>query len=171
MPAILSLHDLLLDEVRDLYHAENQLVKVLPKMAKAATNDQLKAGFRQHLKETKVHVLRLKRVAKLLGAKPTGKVCHAIIGLIREAEDAIKTRSPDAVRDANLIGAAQRIEHYEMAAYGTARTFARKLGETEVAILLQETLDEEGATDKKLTQVAQQVNDEAANTAAEDGDT
>lgn len=168
MPAILSLHDLLLDEIRDLYHAENALVKALPKMAKAAANDQLKAGFRQHLKETKIHVLRLKQIAKLLGKKPTGKVCHAMNGLIREGEDAIKAKSPEAVRDANLIGAAQRIEHYEMAAYGTARTLARKLGETEVAILLQETLDEESATDKKLTQIAQQVNDEALNSALED---
>jgi ferritin-like metal-binding protein YciE len=165
MPALHSLHDLLVDEIKDLFYAENALVKALPRMARAATNDQLRAGFRDHLKETKVHVARLKHVARLLSATPTGKVCHAIVGLVREGDEAIKTAAPEAVRDANLIGAAQRIEHYEIAAYGTARAFAQQLGEIEVAALLQETLDEEGGANRTLTTISRQVNDEAANAA------
>lgn len=161
MPAIRSLYALLVDEIKDLFYAETALVKALPKMARAAANDQLRACFRDHLKETKVHVMRLKRVARLLDVTPTGKVCHAMVGLIREGEEALKAAGPDAVRDANLVGAAQRIEHYEIAAYGTARAFAQKLGEVEVAALLKETLDEEGAADKKLTAISRQVNDEA----------
>lgn len=168
MAAILTLHDLLIDEIKDLYYAENALVAAMPQMAQAAANDQLRVGFRDHLKQTRFHVLRLKRVAQLLGTSPTGKVCHAMVGLIREGVDAIKSTPAGGVRDANLIGAAQRIEHYEMAAYGTARTFARKLGELEVASLLQETLDEEGETDKKLTAIARNVNDEAANAGGDD---
>jgi ferritin-like metal-binding protein YciE len=169
MPALLSLHDLLVDEIRDLFHAENALVKAIPKLAKAATNVQLRQGLLAHLKQTKIHVLRLKRIAKLLGTRPTGKTCHAMAGLIREAEDAIGATGPDEVRDANIIGAAQRIEHYEVSAYGTARTFAQKLGEIEAAALLQETLDEERETDRQLTAIARQVNDEAANADSETG--
>lgn len=167
MSAIHSLNDLLLDEIRDLYHAENQLVKALPKMAAAASNRELKAGFREHLKQTRLHVLRLKRVAKLLGAKPDGKTCPAMLGLVKEGDEAIKMRGPEAVRDACLIGAAQRVEHYEMAAYSTARDFAHKLGLEEVAALLHETFEEESATSEKLHELSPQVNDEAANA---DGD-
>lgn len=156
-----SLRELLVDEIKDIYHAENQLIKALPKMAKAAVNAELKAGFTEHLAQTKVHVERLEKVFKLLDAPVKGKLCHAMKGLLEEGAEAIEDNEPSAVRDAQLIGAAQRVEHYEIAAYGTVRTFAKDLGETEVARLLQETLDEEGATDKKLTKIASMVNREA----------
>ena len=170
MPALKSLRDLLIDELRDLYNAESQLVKALPKMAKAATNDELKEGFQEHLEQTKEHVDRLDRCFKILGATAKGKTCHAMKGLVEEGAEAIETEAPDVIRDANLIGAAQRVEHYEIAAYGTARSFAETLGETKVADLLQDTLDEEGDTDKKLTEIAERINQEAsaANDEAED---
>lgn len=157
-----SLKELLIDELKDLYNAESQLVKALPKMAKAAGNPKLKAGFEQHLEETRGHVDRLEQCFRILGEKAKGKTCHAMQGLVEEGKEAIEEDGPDAVRDAQLIGAAQRVEHYEMAAYGTARAFAETLGESEVAELLQETLDEEGETNKKLTALAAQVNKEAS---------
>jgi ferritin-like metal-binding protein YciE len=161
MPAINSLRELLVDELRDLYNAENQLIKALPKMAKAASHDDLKEGFQEHLEQTRGHVDRLDRCFKLLGEKAKGKTCHAMQGLVEEGKEAIEEEAPDAVRDAMLIGAAQRVEHYEMAAYGTARAFAETLGETKVASLLQETLDEEGDTNKKLTALSETINEEA----------
>lgn len=161
MPAIKSLRDLLIDELRDLHNAENQLIKALPKMAKAASHDELKEGFQTHLEETRGHVDRLDRCFKILGEKARGKKCHAMEGLVEEGKEAIEEDAPDAIRDAKLIGAAQRVEHYEIAAYGTARSFAETLGETKVADLLQETLDEEGETDKKLTALAETINEEA----------
>lgn len=161
MPAIKNLRDLLVDELRDLYNAENQLVKALPKMAKAAANDELREGFQEHLEQTREHVDRLDRCFKILGANAKGKTCHAMKGLVEEGSEAIEMKAPDPIRDANLIGAAQRVEHYEIAAYGTARSFAETLGETKVADLLQETLDEEGETDKRLTALAEQVNEMA----------
>lgn len=161
MPAINSLRDLLIDELRDLHNAENQLLKALPKMAKAASHDELREGFETHLEETREHVDRLDRCFKILGEKARGKKCHAMEGLVEEGKEAIEEEAPDAIRDAKLIGAAQRVEHYEIAAYGTARSFAQTLGETKVADLLQETLDEEGETDKKLTALAETINEEA----------
>jgi ferritin-like metal-binding protein YciE len=161
MPAINSLRELLVDELRDLYNAENQLIKALPKMAKAASHDELKEGFQEHLEQTRGHVDRLDRCFKLLGEKAKGKTCHAMQGLVEEGKEAIEEEAPDSVRDAMLIGAAQRVEHYEMAAYGTARAFAETLGETKVASLLQETLDEEGDTNKKLTALSETINEEA----------
>jgi ferritin-like metal-binding protein YciE len=162
MPITLaSLHDLLVDELRDLYSAETQLVQALPKMAKAASNRELKQGFAHHLKQTRVHVQRLTRALKLLEAPPTAKKCQAMAGLIREGAEAIQAKGPAAVRDANLIGAAQRVEHYEMAAYGAARAFAEKLVQDDVAQLLGQTLDEEGATNKRLVEIAHTVNDDA----------
>ena len=161
MPAINSLRDLLVDELRDLYNAENQLIKALPKMAKAASNDELKEGFQEHLEQTREHVDRLDRCFKILGQKAKGKTCHAMQGLVEEGKEAIEEDAPDAIRDAKLIGAAQRVEHYEIAAYGTARAFAQTLSESKVADLLQETLDEEGETDKKLTSLAESINEEA----------
>lgn len=161
MPALKNLRDLLIEELRDLHNAENQLVKALPKMAKAASNDELREGFQEHLEQTREHVDRLERCFKLLGQKARGKTCHAMKGLVEEGTEAIQTEAPDAIKDANLIGAAQRVEHYEIAAYGTARAFAETLGETKIADLLQETLDEEGETDKRLTALAQQINEEA----------
>ncbi len=162
MTAINSLKDLLVDEIKDLYDAENQLVKALPKMAKAAANPVLKDGFNSHLAQTKQHVARLERVAEILGTPATGKTCHAMKGLVEEGAEAIDTKAPAAIRDANLIGAAQRVEHYEMAAYGTARAFAQELGEDMIAQLLQETLDEEGDTDKRLTALSETVNEAAS---------
>ncbi len=169
MPAINTLRDLLIDELRDLHNAENQLLKALPKMAKAASHDELKEGFKEHLDQTRGHVDRLDRCFKILGEKARGKKCHAMEGLVEEGKEAIEEDAPDAIRDAKLIGAAQRVEHYEIAAYGTARAFAQTLGETKVADLLQETLDEEGETDKKLTALAETVNEEA-NAAGEEDD-
>jgi ferritin-like metal-binding protein YciE len=162
MASINSLKDLLIDELRDLYSAETQLVKALPKMAKAASNDDLKQGILEHLEETRGHVDRLDRSLRILGASVKGKTCHAMKGLVEEGEEAIEAKAPPAIRDAYLIGAAQRVEHYEIAAYGTARSFAETIGEDEVAELLQETLDEEGETDKKLTTIAAAVNEEAS---------
>jgi ferritin-like metal-binding protein YciE len=161
MPAAHSLRDLLVDELKDLYNAENQLLKALPKMAKAASHEELKEGFTKHYEQTQGHVDRLDRALKILGAKSKGKICHAMQGLIEEGTEAIQTEGPEAVRDAKLIGAAQRVEHYEIAAYGTARAFAQTIGEAEVADLLQNTLDEEGQTNKDLTSLSETINEEA----------
>ena len=168
MPSINSLQELLVDELKDLYDAEKQLVKALPKMAKAASNEELKEGFMAHLEETKGHVERLEQVFSKLGAPARGKPCKAMKGLVEEGSEAIEQEGPDPIRDAKLIGAAQRVEHYEIAAYGTARTLAETLGEDEVAEILQETLDEEGETDKKLTALASTVNEEANESSEEE---
>jgi ferritin-like metal-binding protein YciE len=168
MAALKSLRDLLVDELRDLHNAENQLLKALPKMAKAAAHEELKEGFEEHLEQTRGHVDRLDRCFKILGENAKGKTCHAMKGLVEEGDEAIQNDAPDAIRDAQLIGAAQRVEHYEIAAYGTARAFAQTLGETKIADLLQETLDEEGDTDKKLTALAETINEEANGGAAEE---
>jgi len=158
-----SLRDLLIDELRDLYSAENQLVKALPKMAKAASSEELRTAFEEHLEETVNQVKRLDKVFKKLDASSRGKKCKAMEGLVEEGKEVIEEDAEDAVKDAALICAAQRVEHYEMAGYGCARTFATLLEETEVAELLQETLDEEGAADKKLTEIAEtSINVEAA---------
>lgn len=161
MSSVLTFHALLIDELQDLLFAENHLVKALPKMAKAATNSALKAGFTSHLAESRRHVTRLAQALKLLGLPPKGKTCHAMLGLIEEGGEAIKITGPASVRDAALIGAAQRMEHYEIAGYGTARAFAEALGESRVAGLLQQTLDEEGDTNKKLTEISFTVNADA----------
>jgi ferritin-like metal-binding protein YciE len=161
MPSINTLHDLLIDELKDLYNAENQLVKALPKMAKAATDPDLKAAFTAHLAETKGHVVRLAQALKAVGSPVKGKTCHAMEGLVEEGGEAIETKAPSALRDANLIGAAQRVEHYEIAAYGTAKAFAKVLGEEKVVELLQATLDEEGAANDKLSFIATTVNVDA----------
>jgi ferritin-like metal-binding protein YciE len=154
-----SLQDLYVEELRDLYSAENQITKALPKMAKAATAPKLKAAFEEHLEQTKGHVDRLETIFKKLGKPPTGKTCAAMKGLIEEGSELLeqKDKADPEVLDAGLIAAAQRVEHYEMAGYGTVRTFARQLGEDEAADLLQKTLDEEGETDKKLTALAEKA--------------
>jgi ferritin-like metal-binding protein YciE len=170
MPAINSLRDLLVDELKDLHNAENQLIRALPKMARAASHEELKSGFEEHLEQTREHVDRLERCFKLLGATARGKTCHAMKGLVAEGQEAIEEKAPDSIRDAKLIGAAQRVEHYEIAAYGTARAFAQTLGESKIADLLQETLDEEGETDKKLTALAETINEEAHAAAEEEED-
>ncbi|HET6250576.1 MAG TPA: ferritin-like domain-containing protein [Tepidisphaeraceae bacterium] len=158
-----DLRDLYTEQLRDLYNAENQLVKALPKMAKAASNEELSQGFLDHLEETKGHVERLEEIFESLGEKPTGKTCAAMKGLIEEGKETMEEDAEPEVMDAGLIAAAQRVEHYEIAAYGTVRTFAKLLGDNEAAKLLQQTLDEEGACDKKLTKLATStINLEAA---------
>jgi ferritin-like metal-binding protein YciE len=158
-----SLRELLVDELKDLYSAENQLVKALPKMAKAAASPELKAAFEEHLEETKGQVDRLVTIFEQLEGSPKGKKCKAMEGLIEEGSEFIEADGEDSVKDAALICAAQKVEHYEIASYGCARTFATLLGLDEVAELLQETLDEEGNADKKLTELAETaINVEAA---------
>ena len=158
-----SLRDLLLEELRDLYNAEQQLIDGLPKMADAATGADLKSAFEHHLEQTKQHASRLEHVFDGIGEKASGETCEAMKGLIKEGELMVKAEGKSDVRDAGLIGAAQRVEHYEIAGYGTARTLARRLGETEIASVLQQTLNEESEADKKLTDIAEsQVNVGAA---------
>ncbi|MBY0231947.1 MAG: ferritin-like domain-containing protein [Gemmataceae bacterium] len=150
-----SLDDLLLDHLKDLYDAEQRLTKALPKMSAAAHSPALKAAFDSHLKETEGQLRRLEQAFKALGRSAQAATCQAMQGLIAEGDEAVAASGDPAVKDAALIAAAQRVEHYEMAGYGCARTFARQLGKTEVADLLQQTLQEEEATDKKLTALAE----------------
>jgi ferritin-like metal-binding protein YciE len=167
-----SLKKLYIDELKDLYSAETQLVKALPKMAKKATAPELKKAFQDHLEETKGHVERLEEIFEELEEKPTGKTCKGMKGLIEEGQEVIDEDGDEAVLDAALIGAAQRVEHYEIAGYGVARTFATHLGEDDAADLLQETLDEEGEADKLLTQIAEEdINFEAASEEEEEEET
>jgi ferritin-like metal-binding protein YciE len=158
-----TLSDLLVHELKDLYSAEKQLTKALPKMAKAASNEDLKRALEEHLEETKGHVERLEEVLGQLEAANRGTKCKAMEGLIEEGKTILEEDMEDDVRDAAIIAAAQRVEHYEIAGYGCARTFAQHLGHDDAAKLLQETLDEEKAADEKLTEIAlQRVNAEAA---------
>ena len=149
-----TLEDLLLHELKDLYSAENQLVKALPKMAKAASNQDLKAAFEDHLAQTEGHVERLNEIAEMLGKKLTGHTCKAMKGLVEEGSDLISEDAAASVRDAGLIGAAQRVEHYEIAGYGTARCLADQLGHSEIVELLEQTLEEEKQTDEDLSELA-----------------
>ena len=151
------LEELLVDELKDLYSAENQIVKALPKMSKAAGSPELKRAFERHLEETRRQVERLDQIGGELDVKLTGKRCKGMTGLIDEGKELIEEDMEQDALDAGLIGAAQKVEHYEIAAYGTARTHAEMLGYTKVARLLQQTLNEEGATDKKLTQLAESI--------------
>ena len=155
-----SLEALLVDELKDLYSAETQLLKAIPKMAKAATSKSLKAGFEKHLKQTEGHVERLEKVCVDLDVSPKGKKCKAMEGLIEEGAEVIEEDAEPEVKDAALIAAAQRVEHYEIAGYGCVRTYATLLGNTKAAKLLQQTLDE-GDTDKALTKLAESINVEA----------
>jgi len=150
-----TLLDLLVDCLKDQYDSEHQIVQALPKMAKNATSPELKRAFETHLEESKVHIERLQQVFTQLGAKAERKTCKGTQGLLAEGDEAIKDKMDPDVKDAALIGAAQKVEHYEMAGYGTARTFAQQLGYDQVAQILQTTLDEEGNTDKKLTKLAE----------------
>lgn len=156
-----SLHDLLLHELNDLYDAEKRLVDALPKMAEAATDTDLKQAFRAHLAETQNHVTRLEDCFHLLNTEAEHQTCDGMKGLIMEGEHIIKGKMRASVKDAALISAAQRVEHYEIAGYGTAHTFAAMMEHTQVAELLQKTLDEEGAADKQLTKIAKIVNAKA----------
>ena len=158
-----SLQDLLLEELKDIYNAEGQLLKAMPRMAKKAKNQQLKAAFETHMKETEGQIDRLEQVFEALGEKPKAKKCLAMEGLIKEAKEMMGEDMDDDVMDAALISAAQKVEHYEIASYGTVRTYAKLLGNKDAARLLQQTLDEEGKTDKLLTKLAENgINIEAA---------
>jgi ferritin-like metal-binding protein YciE len=152
-----SLKKLYIQELRDLYSAETQIVKALPKMAKAAKATELREAFKTHLEETRNQVTRLTTIFENLGVSPKGKACKAMEGLLAEGAELMDEDAEPVILDAGLIAAAQRVEHYEMAGYGTVRTYARLLGESDAEELLQETLDEEGNADKKLTDIAEQV--------------
>ncbi len=156
-----ALRELYIDELKDLYSAETQLVKALPKMAKAASSDELRQGFEKHLKQTQEHVQRLEKIFQGLGESPKGKKCKGMEGLIEEGSEAMEEDYDGSVLDAALIGAAQRVEHYEIAGYGTVRSMAETLGEDDHVSLLEETLQEEKETDEKLTELASQINVEA----------
>ena len=150
-----SMECLFIEQLQDLYDAEQRLVKALPLMAEAAHNQNLKSAIQQHLRETQNHVRRLEQVFQIMGRNAETKACEAMKGLVKEGQEVIDAEGDPDVKDAALIAAAQRVEHYEIAGYGTARTFAQQLGRDNAAQLLQETLDEEGAADKKLTQIAE----------------
>ncbi|WP_158751691.1 ferritin-like domain-containing protein [Acidobacterium sp. S8] len=153
-----TMKELLLEELQDIYSAETQITKALPKMAKASTSPELKKAFETHLQETEGQIQRLDTIFKQLKESSKGKPCEGMKGLLKEGEERIKDGGEADVVDAGLISAAQRVEHYEMAAYGSARTYAELLGETEIAKLLEETLEEEKSADQKLTKVAKKVN-------------
>jgi len=163
-----SLRELYVNELKDLYNAETQLVKALPKMAKASSNAELRQGFEEHLRQTSEHVSRLEQIFEMLGEKATGKKCLGMEGLVKEGAETMSEDYEDAVKDAAIIGAAQRVEHYEIAGYGTVRAFAELLGENEHVSLLEQTLEEEKETDEKLTELAGSINLEAANSEESD---
>ena len=152
-----TMEDLFLEEIRDLYDAEKQITKALPKMARAATSQELSAGFNEHLEQTRGHVERLEQIFSELGVKSGGVKCKGMEGLLKEGDEMVSLTNPGMVRDAGLIAAAQRVEHYEMAGYGSARTFAQLLGRNEAAGLLEQTLEEERETDEKLTEIAESM--------------
>jgi ferritin-like metal-binding protein YciE len=157
------LKHLYVKELKDLFSAENQLVQALPKMARAATSPHLRAGFERHLIQTREHVARLEQIFNALEEKPGGKKCHGMEGLIKEGAELIAEDPAAEELDAGLILAAQRVEHYEMAGYGSVAAFAKLLGEDEAVYLLKKTLDEEKETDAKLTKLSELINVEAAN--------
>jgi ferritin-like metal-binding protein YciE len=153
-----TMQELLIDELKDLYSAEKQIVRTLPKLAKAATSPDLKQALTNHLKETEGQVTRLEQIAEIVSKKLTGKTCVGMKGVLEEGSEVLEDTDKGTVRDAAMIAAAQRVEHYEMAGYGSAREFAKMLGLSEVASLLDETLEEEKAADKLLSGIAKQVN-------------
>jgi len=165
-----ALMELYLDELKDLYDAENRLVKAIPKMAKAATSEKLRACFEEHLEATRGHVDRLKEIFDNLGEKPTGKKCAGMMGIVKEGEEIMQDDFEGEVMDAALISAAQRVEHYEIAAYGCVRTWADLLGESEASALLDKTLEEEKETDEKLTQLAEEINVQAKASGSEEAE-
>jgi ferritin-like metal-binding protein YciE len=154
MSSLSTLKDLLIDELKDLYSAESQLIKALPRMAKAAQSEELKQAFENHLAETEEHAARIERIMETLGESAKGKKCKAMEGLLEEGKDVIEEDGDGAIKDMALIVAAQKVEHYEIAGYGSARTLAELAGEQDAAKSLQETLDEEGDADKLLTEIA-----------------
>jgi ferritin-like metal-binding protein YciE len=162
-----ALKDLYIDELKDIYDAENRLLKALPKMAKAATSDELRSGIEAHLEQTRGHVERLQEIFKSLGEKPSGKKCNGMIGLLKEGDEIMDEDFEGEVMDAALISAAQRVEHYEIAAYGCVAAWAELLGETDAVALLEQTLEEEKETDQKLTELSSQINVEAKGESAD----
>lgn len=158
-----SLNDLFTEELKDLYHAEKQILKALPRIAKAASTQELKDAFEEHYEETKIQVERLDRIFEQLGMPSRGKKCEGMEGILSEGDKILEEKSDPMVKDAALIASAQKVEHYEMASYGTLRTYAELLGNKEVAGILDETLQEEKETDKKLTKLAtSSINRQAA---------
>lgn len=149
-----TLDDAFIDEIRDLYDAEKQLVRALPKMAKAASSQELRAAFQEHLEQTKGQVQRLEQIFEMMDQRARSKPCKGMKGLVEEGSEIISENAEEHLRDLAMIGAAQKVEHYEIAGYGTARTFAQAMGKREAAQLLDETLKEEEQTDKKLTMIA-----------------
>jgi ferritin-like metal-binding protein YciE len=156
--ALESMEDLFVHELKDLYSAEKQILKALPKMAKKASNPELRQAFQKHIDQKEQQVQRIETIFESLNGKPRGVKCIGMEGLIEEGQELMDEDMPESLRDAALIGAAQRVEHYEIAAYGTARSFAKQLGLDEAVRLLQQTLDEEAETDELLTSIAERVN-------------
>jgi ferritin-like metal-binding protein YciE len=156
-----SLHELYIKELRDMYDAENQIIKALPKMVESCNSSQLRNALSQHLEQTRGHVERLERILTIHNEDVKGEKCKGMEGIIDEGKEIVKHDENPGVRDAGIIGGAQKVEHYEMASYGSLRTWAQQMGHTEAAQLLQQTLDEEKAADEKLSQIAQQLNVEA----------
>jgi ferritin-like metal-binding protein YciE len=150
-----SLKDLFVEQLRDLYDAEHQISRALPKMANAASSKELKDAFNMHLDQTRTQIQRLERIFSDLGMAPQGETCEAMQGIIKEGDQVINAQGDANVKDAALITAAQRVEHYEMAGYGSVRTYAKELGYNDAADMLQKSLDEEGTTDHKLTKLAE----------------
>jgi ferritin-like metal-binding protein YciE len=166
-----TLKELYVDELRDIYDAEKQLIKALPEMAEAAASEELREGFEKHLEQTREHARRLEQIFSELGEKPTGKKCKAMQGLVAEGSEMIEEDFEGEVKDAGLISAAQRVEHYEIAAYGTVRNFASVLGEQNAVSLLEKTLNEEKETDEKLTELSDGINSEAASYESDEQET
>lgn len=156
--SVQTLEELLIDELKDLYSAEKQIIRTLPKIIKAVSTPELQEGLTNHLEETKGQVVRLEKIGEILGKKMTGKTCVGMKGVLEEGSEVLEDTEKGLVRDAALISACQRVEHYEMAGYGSARDFAKLLGQVEIADLLDETLSEEKNADKTLTGASKQVN-------------
>ena len=165
-----ALMELYVDELKDLYDAENRLVKALPKVAKAATSEKLRSAVEQHLEQTRGDVDRLKEIFDNMGEKASGKKCAGMMGILKEGEEIMDEDYEGEVMDAALISAAQRVEHYEIAAYGCVRTWADLLGENEASALLDKTLEEEKEADEKLTQLAEEINVQAKEAGTEEGE-
>jgi ferritin-like metal-binding protein YciE len=165
MSTVNTMEKLLVEELKDLYSAESQITKTLPKLVEAASSEDLRGAFQHHLKETEGQIERLDKAFKLLGVSPKSKTCDGMKGILSEGSEMMHETERGQIRDIALISAAQRVEHYEMAAYGTVRSYAEQLNKPEVARLLQETLDEEKTADKKLTEISHKVNSHAARAA------
>jgi ferritin-like metal-binding protein YciE len=163
--SVATMEQLLVDELKDLYSAEKQITRALPKIAKGVTSEELKRALLDHLEETNGQVARLEQVFGILGKRPAGKTCIGMKGVLEEGSEMLEDTEKGEVRDAGVISAAQRVEHYEMAGYGSARAVAKLLGQSEIADLLEQTLEEEKAADKKLTSISKQVNSGAISAA------